>query len=106
MITSLSNNDKNIDAALNSLDVLRKMRRLTSQTKTTDNLSFGMAEDIMKHRESIETEIVVLKTALNSLESALHHWDDHSQDDKITQLREILNSFDPEGKITETDLSL
>lgn len=106
MITSLSNNDKNINAALNSLNVLRKMRRLTSQTKITDNLSLKMAEDIMKHRESIEAEIVVLKTALNSLESALHHWDDHSQDNKIAELREILNSFDPEGKITETDLSL
>ena len=106
MITSLSNSDRNIDAALNSLDILRKMKRLTSQSKITDNLSLGMAEDIMKHRESIEAEIVVLKTALNSLESALHHWNDHSQDDKIAELREILDSFDPEGKIAKTDLSL
>lgn len=106
MITSLSDNEKNINAALNSLDISRKMQNITSQAKTSNSLSLKMTADVQEHRELIESEIQILKTALNTIEGKLHAREDTSQDNKIAQLREILNSFDPEGKITETDLSL
>ena len=106
MITSLSGNEKNINAALNSLDVLKKMQNIISQTKTSNSLSLKMAVDVRKYRELIENEIPILKTAINTVEDALHTRGDTSQDDKIAELREILNSFDPDGQITDTDATL
>ena len=106
MIISLSDNEQNINAALNSLDIVQRLNSVTSQIQKETALTQQMNILAENYRKLIKNEISTLLDNLSTVESYLHTHSITSYDTLITKCRNTLNSFDPEGKITETDLSL
>lgn len=106
MIMSLSDNEKNINSALNSLDITRKMSYITKQAQNAETMSLKMSTETERYRELIEAEVNKLLDTVSTLEEALHYYDNHTQDDILARCKEILNSFDPNGKIVDSDSAL
>lgn len=106
MIMSLSDDEKNINSALNSLDVARKMSYITDQAQNAKTMSLKMSTETERYRDLIQAEVNKLLDTVSTLEEALHFYDNHTQDDILAQCREILNSFDPNGKITDSNSAL
>lgn len=102
MIVSLSENQKDIDASLNSLEVIKQMNYISSQIKKIE--AFLQQKNSIQNE--IENEINTLLSRISLLETKFHDHSITSYDSLFTECREVLNSFEPEGKITETDLSL
>ena len=106
MIVSLSDNEKNINAALNSLDATRKMSYVTNRLDDATELIQRMDREIEKCKSTIEEEIPDLLHSISVAESHLHAHSITSYDSLIAECREVLNSFDPDGQITDTDATL
>lgn len=106
MIVSLSDNEKNINAALNSLDVTKDIGYINNRLQDAQLMIQRMTSNVAQCREAIEYEISELLRLISIAETHLHDINITSYDSLITECREVLNSFDPDGQITDTDATL
>lgn len=106
MIVSLSDNEKNINAALNSLDVTKDIGYINNRLQDAQLMIQRMTSNVAQCREAIENEISELLRLISIAETHLHDINITSYDSLIAECREVLNSFDPDGQITDTDATL
>lgn len=106
MIVSLSDNEKNINAALNSLDVTKDVGYINNRMQDAQLMIQRMSSNINQCRTAIENEIPELLRLISIAETHLHAHSITSYDSLIAECREVLNSFDPDGQITDTDATL
>lgn len=102
MVVSLSESQKDIDASLNSLEVIKQMNYISSQTKKIE----AFLQQKNNIQNEIEKEIKTLLSRISLLETKFHEHSITSYDSLIAECREVLNSFDPDGQITDTDTTL
>ena len=106
MIVSLSDNEKNINAALNSLDVTKDIGYINNRMQDAQLMIQRMISNINQCRTAIESEIPELLRLISIAETHLHEHNITSYDSLIAECREVLNSFDPDGQITDIDATL
>lgn len=106
MIVSLSDNEKNINAALNSLDVTKDIGYINNRMQDAQLMIQRMTSNIAQCRTAIEDEIPELLRLISIAETHLHDHNITSYDSLIAECRDVLNSFDPDGQITDTDATL
>lgn len=106
MIVSLSDNEKNINAALNSLDVTKDIGYINNRMQDAQLMIQRMTSNIAQCRTAIEDEIPELLRLISIAETHLHDHNITSYDSLIAECREVLNSFDPDGQITDTEATL
>ena len=106
MIVSLSDNEKNINAALNSLDVTKDIGYINNRMQDAQLMIQRITSNIAQCRTAIEYEIPELLRLISIAETHLHDHNITSYDSLIAECREVLNSFDPDGQITDTEATL